>query len=218
MDVTTHQALSTLHATGRITLPGAPAAWSSTLLVLFFVLMGLIGLVTLGVVVGLPIAVAAGVDVTVFTVFGLLGVLGAFAALMLLLRHGVRAQKAYRDQERQNVTIDAKGLTLRGVGPVPWADFGTAEYRMVPAERNSGRVRRAVMELTDSGKAAVNQHLHPALRKRLSPPIGPMWNRHHRYIYLPGIAGMSEKDVMYLINTARGMIGVPRAQGAQGFG
>ena len=203
MNTAIEQALSTLRTRGTVTLTGAPATWSSVLQVMFIVLLVMVGLIAVAAVAGLPFAIASGVEVTAFTYFGLVCVLGVLTVMALLLRRGYRAQQRYREQERENLTLDARGITLRGVGPVPWADFGPAEHRMVPAERDSGRVRRAVMELTYSGMVAVNQHLHPDLRKRLSPAIGPLWNRHHRYIYVPAVEGMSQKDVMFLINSAR---------------
>lgn len=76
---------------------------------------------------------------------------------------------------------------------------------MVSAERTDGFVRRAVMPLTDSGLFAVNERLSPELRERISPPTGPVWNRHHRYLYVPGGDGLAQAEVRQLINTARQM-------------
>lgn len=213
MATTIDQALSTLYAVRSVTLQGRPAAWSNTSKVLFYVLMGMVALLALGAVVGLPIAIAAGVEVTVFTFLGLFGFLGMMTALMFLLRRGMRSQSRYRDQEAEEVILSGNGLTLRGVGPIPWEDFGPAERRMVPAEHDSGRVRRAVMELTPSGRFNVNERLAPELRSRISPAIGPIWNRHHRYVYVSAVEGLTQDEVIQLINTAREMFGPHAARG-----
>src|SRR5699024_12538047 len=55
----------------------------------------------------------------------------------------LRRQERFRDTERQPVLLEPRGLTLRGIGPIPWADFGPAEKKMVPAERNEGYALRS---------------------------------------------------------------------------
>lgn len=207
MPITFDQALSTLHAARSVRLQGKPAAWSNALRVMFYILIVMVCLLAFGGAVGFIIATASGLSFTVFTFFALLGVLTMLAGLILILRWSLRSQEKYRDQEVEDVTLSAQGLTLRGVGPIPWTDFGPAERRMVPAERNSGHTRRAVMALTPSGAYHVNQLLAPELRPRISPPMGPVWNRHHRYIYAPGVEGLKEEEVIRLINTAREMFG-----------
>src|SRR5699024_8441981 len=122
---------------------------------------------------------------------------------LLLLTRALRKQRRFRATEVSPVIIQESGLTLRGVGPIPWDDFGRAGHRMVPAERDSGFVRRAVMELSPSGFANVNQRLPQELRARLSPVIGPVWNRHHRFIYVPAAEGLRQGEVMQVINAGR---------------
>lgn len=198
------QALSSLRDNGFARVPGEPAFWSKGLRWLFLVLIVLISLLLLGV----PVFAALlwdEIEVTAGTVFGLVGVLVMTIGMLVLAVLGYRRRARFAPQERQDVTLEEAGLTLRGVGPIPWRDFGPAEHRMVRAEHDSGWVRRAVMELTPSGLVAVNEQLAPELRGNISPATGPFWRRGHRWIYVPGVAGMSQSEVMQLINTARDM-------------
>src|SRR5699024_1971104 len=64
---------------------------------------------------------------------------------------------------------EPRGLTLRGIGRSPWTDFGPAEKKMVPAERNEGYALRAVMPLSTSGLFNVNERTPPKMRDRISP-------------------------------------------------
>ena len=195
-----------LHTTGRLRLPGAPALWSNALRILIMVLIVMVGLLAVGGLVAvIAVAASATVQITPATIFGVLGVYAMLTAVIVLLVWWKRKRNEFRDLERSNVILEPKGLTLRGVGPIPWIDFGPAEYRMVPAEHNSGYTRRAVMALSGSGYFNVNTRLPVHLRSRVCPPAGPMWNRQHRWIYVPGVEGLQQSEVMELINTAQAM-------------
>ncbi|TFH56664.1 hypothetical protein EXY26_06435 [Glutamicibacter arilaitensis] len=61
------------------------------------------------------------------------------------------------------------------------------------------------MPLTVTGYRNVNEMLASELRPRVSPATGSIWNRHHPNIYVPGVAGMRTSEVMWLINSARGL-------------
>lgn len=203
MAVTFDEAMSRLRATRSVTLPGAPATWSSTTRILFYVLAGLLVLVVLMALVAIPVAVSAsGGSLPLGAIFGVLSVLVMGAGVVYWFTRRKKDQGSYHSQERQEVVLSPAGITLRGVGPIPWADFGPAGHRMVEAEYQSGRIRRAVMELTPRGRVNVNERLDPQLRPLISPPMGPFWNRHHRYIYVPGVEGLSESEVIELINAA----------------
>lgn len=201
------QAMTSLHQTGRVSLPGAPAFWSKVIGVLFKILLGLIGFLVIGALVIVLVMVVNGALPGSAALFGTFGAVVLLGGLGALVRSWHRKQNAYRDIEHQPVIMDPRGLTFRGIGPVPWTDFGIAEHRMVPAERDSGWTRRAVMELTQKGLFNVNERTPRALRKRISPPMGPVWNRHHRYIYVPGVDGLKQREVMELINRARYVLG-----------
>lgn len=203
MQYDANQALVTLQTTGRVCLQGEPALWSKATSVLIKVLLGLVALLLVGLIAGFIIAVASGMGISFGLIFGLVGGLAMTVALGALILLWQRKRTEYRDQELQPVVLESTGLTLRGVGPIPWQDFGRAEYRMVVAEHDSGYTRRAVMPLTESGLYNVNQLLAPELREQISPAAGPIWNRSHANIYVPGIEGMKNHDVMWLINSGR---------------
>lgn len=201
-------ALRAVQESGKVTLPGEPAVWSSMLRWLFRVLMGLVGLLAVGGLVFVLIALASGIRMTAATILGVVMVYAMLAAGMALLIVGLRKHSRTREKERHDVTIDAQGMTLRGIGPIPWEDFGSAEHRMVRPKHDSGWVRRAVMPLTASGLLNVNERMRADLRDRIGPAEGPFWNRHHRWIYVPGVEGLRQAEVMELINTAHSRFSV----------
>ncbi len=200
--------LQQLRTTGMVRLPGTPARTSRLLRGLTLVLVVLIGLVGIGGLGFGVVAIATGaVEVTAATIMGMVMVLAMMAGLMALVLWWRRSLGRYAQVENLPLVIDASGLTLRGIGPIPWWDFGPAEHRMVPAEHDDGYTRRAVMTLTRSGFHNVNVALPEHLRSRISPAHGPFWNKRHDWIYVPGVAGLGEGEVMDLINTARAMYG-----------
>lgn len=91
----------------------------------------------------------------------------------------------------------ARSVRLRGK-PAAWSNALRVMFYIL-----------IVMVLTPSGVYHVNHLLAPELRPRISPPMGPVWNRHHRYIYVPGVGGLKEAEVIRLINTGREMFGAP---------
>lgn len=204
-------AMHELHTTGRVQLPGEPA-WSSRLLRgLTLVLVILIGLVEVGaLVVGLAVIATGAVKVTAATLIGLVMVVGMLAGLMVLVLAWLRSLRGYANTESSPVVLEAAGLTLRGIGPIPWWDFGPAEHRMVPAEHDSGYTRRAVMGLTQSGFHTVNVLMPEHLRSRIGPAHGPLWNKRREWLHVPGVAGLAEGEVMDLTNAARAIHTAPR--------
>lgn len=198
------QALDVLQATGSVRLAGSPALWSRATHVMLVVLVAIISAGMLCLVL-VPMLLIGPANLPFGAYLGLVSVLAMAAGGLILVLRWLRKQRRFRQSELEDIVLSRSGLTLRGVGPIPWADFGPAEPRMVPAERDSGYVSRAVMELTPTGVANVNQRLPEPLRKRLSPAIGPIWNKHHRYIYVPGAQGMRQAEVMHIINTGHSM-------------
>ena len=203
MDSSYERALQTLEATGRVTVPGASARWSrgaSRMLIAAIAMVVVLGIGSVAVAVASGGAFAP--PGAIAGVVGVLVMLAIAAAVLLAMRtrHG-----AFAGAETNDVVLDERGLTLRGVGPIPWQDFGFAEHRMVPAEHTSGYMRRAVMPLTASGLFNVNERLPEERRRLLSPPMGPVWNRRHEWIYVPGVAGLRAGEVMDLINAAHRM-------------
>ena len=201
------QALNTLQQTGKVSLPGAQAVWSSTQRMLWKVLLVMIAVVAIGGPVALFVLGFAGTGIGFGTIFGMVTGIIMLVGVVLVVRYGARRHKTFQSTETQPVIIDARGLTMRGIGPIPWADFGPAHHGMVPAEQRDGYVRRAVMELTPSGLYNVNERTAPEMRIRISPPAGPFWNQRHRYVYLPGVEGLREQEVIELINTGHRLYG-----------
>lgn len=208
--VTQQWAMRELHVTGRVQLPGRPALWSRVTRGLTLVLLLLIGVAGCAGLVGmLAAAVNGSVRITAITVMSMIMVAAMLAGMVALVLWWRRSLSRYAEVERSPVVLEASGLTLRTIGPIPWWDFGPAEYRMVPAEHNSGYTRRAVMRLTPSGFHGVNVLLPAHLRSRVSPVHGPIWNRRHEWIYVPGVDGLSQREVMDLINAARALFMSP---------
>src|SRR5690625_1215751 len=138
------QALNTLQQTIKVSLPGAPAVWSSTqgMLWITWLLVRVVG--AIGGPVALFVLGVAGTGIGCGTIFGMVTGMIMLVGVVLVLRYGARRHKTFQSTEAQPVIIDARGLTMRGIGPIPWADFGPAHHGMVPAEQRDGYVRRAV--------------------------------------------------------------------------
>ncbi|MFF2653908.1 hypothetical protein [Streptomyces sp. NPDC058045] len=193
------QAVHSVQTTGGVMLKGAPSSDTGALRVLTTVLIGLVLTVAVGGLVFVPIALTSGVRFTVASVFGIITVYALLAALVARLVFARRGQGRYAEIERLPVSLDAAGLTLRGVGPIPWGDFAPAQYDLVINKSSGNYTRRAILRLSDSGLIAVNQHLPAELRERLGPS-GNIWDRRHRWIAVPGVEALHEREVMQLIN------------------
>ncbi|MGO2005190.1 MULTISPECIES: hypothetical protein [Micrococcaceae] len=202
------RALEELQTTEAVTMAGKPAGWSTARRWLFLVLIGLVSLVGLGMAIALGVVLPAeSLRVTGMTIFGIISVYAMLFGGLALLITTYRRQLEFADLEREGVRLEARGMTLRGIGPIPWQDFVPARSMMVRAEHSGNYTLRAVMPLTQPGFVNVNQRMPRQLRGRISPAVGPFWNRRHRWIYVPGVEGMSEGAVMELINTAHWMFG-----------
>ncbi|NYF97563.1 hypothetical protein [Janibacter cremeus] len=208
--VTRQSAMRELRDTGRVRLPGRPALWSRWTRGLTLVLLIMIGVAgCAGLVTVIVAAVNGSSRITAATVVGMAMVAAMLAGLVALVLWWRRSLSRHVGVEHSPVVLEASGLTLRGVGPIPWRDFGPARNMMVRAEYSSGWTLRAVMPLTPSGLVNVNERTSAHLRRRISPSTGPAWNRGHRWIYVPGVEGMRQADVMQLINVAHQMFGHP---------
>lgn len=204
--VTMQWALAELQRNGSVVLPGAPSGWAKLQRALIWILVVLVPVGALtGTVVGLVVIISGEVDSSVFTFIGMLSVLAMAVGLEVLAVWILKRHRAHTDEARTPVVLARDGLRLREVGPIPWVDFMPARHQMVSNEHDTGWARRAVMELTRSGYFNVNERLAPALRERICPATGPIWNRMHRWIYVPGVEGLGEREVMHLINTAHWM-------------
>lgn len=173
--------------------------------VLFIVLRVLIIALAVATPIFLVVAIASGVQVFPAGIVGVISVLVMLAGAFTLVTYMSRRHRARGELERLDVWIGAEGVMLRGVGPIPWHDFEPARHQLVPAEHDSGYVSRAVMPLTPSGVFNVNNRLAPQLRERVCPVSGPMWKKMHYWVYVPGVEGLAQNEVMDLINRGHWM-------------
>ncbi|NWN88437.1 MAG: hypothetical protein HLX51_07840 [Micrococcaceae bacterium] len=209
-----HHAMHVLHQTGQVYLPGAPVVWTDTaknfLLasVIFASLIGVLGLG--GFVFAVITAVVAG-SLALFLVFGIFSLFPVVFAVLVWLNY-LRLQRHHPSgSEFQPVIIDARGLTMRGVGPIAWDDFLPPRYKIVSGEMR-GSQTRAVLPLTASGVSNLNSRLPSDVRNRLSPPGGLLGRRpNNRYMYVPGVDGLTPREMMDLLTAAYRVYGKPRA-------
>src|SRR5699024_7857409 len=125
MSPTLQQAMETLQRKGSVRISRAPADWAKTLVVQFRIVMGVVILLAGGGLVGvISVSIVADNPPWFGMIFGYITSLGLINGLFFLIRHGMRRQEQFRDTERQPVLLEPRGLTLRGIGPIPWADFG----------------------------------------------------------------------------------------------
>ena len=189
-------ALQQLDAHGGVTLPGRLA--DATLH--WFRVRRRWQSFAIGVLaVGAGLMVAGGVrrDAGVFWALAIpFGALLAFcgavwAGVVLLLR---RQMNPRRSAETQPVTIDPLGVTLRGIGPLPWTWLAPPERRRVPVRNDIGGVC-TLMPLTPEGHSVVNAQ--PGWWRHLVGPK-PYLRFDIPYLLLPGIEGLTEEETMYL--------------------
>lgn len=100
-------------------------------------------ILVLGVITLVGVLVSDADHVMVAVAFLLVGLVAAPMGL-LLRRTSRRAAGAVW-------TMDARGITIDGVGPVPWADLMPCTRRMEPAAHDSGRQLTLVMPMTPAG-------------------------------------------------------------------
>jgi hypothetical protein len=190
-----------LQQQGWVRLVGTETGHSRGVRSLLMVVMWLIPAVMVMILIALFVLWILGVEIPsqIFLAAGfailLLGI------VMLIPGIALRSMNRARTSEAFDVVLAPNGLTLRGVGPIPWTHFAPAQMKLVMSEHGGGGYkRRAVMPLTEAGIATVNGALAPELRERLFYATGPAWDRLTRYIAVPGIQGMNTKESMALLN------------------
>lgn len=197
-------ALQSLHQSGRVVLPGRPAVYSDTTRGCMIGALIFVSLIPLGLLVfAVLLAIATDSWFAGIVIVGFLVLLPLTFTALVWWRY-FRWRKKYAElPEEVPVTMDPNGLTMRGVGPIPWADFGPAMHKLLPAEFGRGSSASAVLPLTDRGIVMMNQHMPAHLTQRVTPIR--VAGRHSRYLDVPGIQGLSQREVMDLINAAQCM-------------
>ena len=159
-----------------------------------FLIAGGVGLLL--VIVGLLVLETAAGELLI--VAG--GFLGAFGLLTGgLLAFALRRERDRLNAETEPVVIDEHGIVCRGIGPIPWSYVAGPERRHVSARTEIGGAGTA-MPLTPEGIARVNKMPIHWQRRRLGPQ--PNFGLKIRFLLLPGVAGLSEDEVLLLFAAA----------------
>lgn len=100
--------------------------------------------------------------------------------------------------EHRPVVLDETGISLRGIGPIPWRDVEPPEIRRIWVRHDIGG-RCALMELTPPGHRRVNSPPGP-----WTAMVGPRpyLRVDVPYLLLPGIDGFSEDETVELFRVA----------------
>lgn len=193
-------ALRQLATRGSVTLPGAQSRasrrWERQWLtaVLVYAGAGVLGIVAIVVGIFLRDVGAWGL---LAVVGGMVAFLGLTSGTLMLALHPV--YRRHVGPELEPVTLSPAGITLRGVGPIPWTDVFPPEVRRVRTRQPIGGIL-PVMLLTDAGRARATASPRPLV-------IGPQPYLRYgiHYLRLPGIAEFSEEDTVELFGRARAM-------------
>lgn len=194
-------AISRLHAHCEVELPGAIGEghrrWrrKSIVAAIAFGAVGLLGV--LAIVIGLAYRERVG-GLVIFG--GFMALVGLPAAILMSL-----LPLLWRGQFKMHlhpVRISRDGIWLRGIGPVPWSDVAPPTYVRVMTKNEPGG-RLAVMPFTPAGFARANHDVPTRMRPRLGPRV--YLTTQFRYLLVPGVAGMTEHEVMQVLAEAHRM-------------
>ncbi|MEH0974575.1 hypothetical protein V6U77_25925 [Micromonospora sp. CPCC 205546] len=193
-------ALQQLHVHGAVSLPGRRSdpviRWLKRRRLFIGISLGIMGLGVLVLIAGIALRQvgvwALGIPIGAFLVFVGVVYLGVVLMTGRLMGGRVRA-------ETQPVVIDATGIILRGIGPIPWSDVAPPERRRIPVKNDIGGLC-TVMPLTEQGHARVNSQLG-WWTNLVGPKPYLRWDL--PYLLLPGIDGLSEDETVHLFRIAR---------------
>lgn len=201
-----------LESTGRATLTSARASAEARRarrirqMTWIFVGVGVAGV--LAVVIGAMLGErAAGVVLFLVLVGGIAAFLGLFAGLLLLI---VGRLLPGRDARPGPVVLDATGVVLRGVGPIPWAHLGPPT-RLTIYSKNDVSGSMLVMPLTNAGVEGVAT-LPGTMQLAVGPK--PYLELRVKHLLLPGLEGFAEDEVVTLFAHAHARFSGARAAGA----
>lgn len=191
--------LQGLDAHGAVTLPGRASEplsrWLRTRSRAIRVAFGVGGAGVLLIVLGVLLR-NVGLWALLIIVGALPTVLGTLVGLILIATGRLWADRIRA--EELPVRLDASGVSLRGIGPIPWADLRVPEHRWVPVKNDIGG-QCTVMPLTPQAQARVSAQpghwqvrVGPKPYLRLVPP----------FLLLPGVEGLSEDEVVHLFRFA----------------
>lgn len=153
-------------------------------------------------IVALPLGIVTMIVGFVLRASGVWGVLilvGAFVAFLGFVGLGVlaahsRMMRGRLLSEHDPVVLSAHGISLRGIGPIPWSHLEPPRRTRVPVKNDIGG-DCLVMTFTPDGHAFANQR--PGWwSNRIGPK--PYLRFDIPHLLLPGIKGLSDEDVMEL--------------------
>lgn len=203
-------ALRILHEHGRVHLPGAPSVPLRRALrrsrIATWCVFCVAGVGPVLFVVGLLLY-----DVGIWAALIPLG--AAFAALgtltgVIYLLVGLSWRSRIRS-EHLPVIIEPAGLSMRGVGPIPWADLAPPTWRTILVKNDFGG-HCPVMPLTEQGFRHVNAQ--PAAWKTLVGPR-PYLRWTIPVALVPGIEGFTTAEAMDLLGAAHARFAPDRRHG-----
>lgn len=128
---------------------------------------------------------------------GFLAFMGTCAAGLLGIAGALMAERVR--SERLPVRIDANGIALRGIGPLPWTFLAPPQRLHIPSRNDIGG-ECIVMPLTPAGHAFVNTGMG-MLANRVGPK--PYLRPAIPYLLLPGVCALGDDDVAHLVATAQ---------------
>ncbi|MGC5628671.1 hypothetical protein ACPYO6_10555 [Georgenia sp. Z1344] len=193
------EGVARLRATGTLVLRGS-ATRAPVVETVAIVLVVLIG----GVLLHALALVAAFMEFGFLSVVQMLGgvIVLCVAGIVALAVVGTRSARL-RASEAEPVVLDDRGLAMRGVGPLPWHALGPARISTWRGADGEARGRRGSVPLTGLGIQLVEGELTGRDWFRLRARVRPSWTGQPPAIDLPGVVGMSAREVAILVNAAR---------------
>lgn len=116
--------------------------------------------------------VAAGVAVVQSEPSAAVAAVGVFALAIALAAGAWWARRASRSRPGRVWVVSRQGITIDGVGPIPWGDLEPPTQRMETAPRDEGNQLALVMPFTPAGQQQADL-LDPALRGVLNENAAP---------------------------------------------
>lgn len=198
MAPTLQQMIAQLRAAAWLGAAGAPAeghrrfSQRNRTALHVFGFIGTVGISAVGV--GL---VWRGSLLPVLIIGALMVLFGGGCAVVMLIVGSM--WRPHLDRDLLPVHVDAQGIRMRGIGPLPWWAVHPPRRERIVTRSAPGGVM-AVMPLTEPGIQLVNSGIPPEHRLAVGP-FGYLQTA-VRHALVPGIAGLDEDEAMALLAEA----------------
>lgn len=146
-------------------------------------------------------AVIAIVTLTIVTDVPVGGAVGGAVPLVAMLGGLWFWLGRQRRDESRPLVVAAAGLTVKGVGPVPWAHLLPPEVQWRQAEHDSSFRRLPVMPFTALGFAHLQSNV-PAGQRRLLCGRDSRWGIQPAVVRLPPVRGVGRDELVALLAEA----------------